>query len=839
MMLPEPLLTVAEVAIYLSCAEETVKRLVRRGLLPAVRVGPRLRFRRDDVERYLAARANTAAAPASAGDRPARPDHRADAEVLYAIAVATAGEDQLEQILATTLDHLRRLVAFTGGSIALVEGDELVIRAAVGPFADVARGQRQPRGAGIAWDVVTTGEPFLSHDLLAEGRRPTSEFRSFLAVPLTWRGAVLGMLEIDSVTPNAFTAEDVALLRRVALALSGSVELARRYMAEAAALDAADAARQRLQVLAEASAAFAAARLDLASVLSVITQRVAEVIGDACSVMLIADDGERLELATTYHPDPAVRERTWSVLASAPHRLGSGAIDSVVQSGRSLRLPTTAPDQLLATPDTDSVPGLSEAGIAGLLAVPLRVQERVLGALTLSRDAAGRPYTSDDQQLLQDLADRAALAIDNARLYQEATVARASANAAAERATFLAELSQQLAASLEDAETLARLTRSALPLLGDACIVYQQAGTDLLRRTALAHVDAAMEELLRNTQRYEIPFAADVPVTRVLRSGQTEVAHDVPDFLVQQVHPDAAYQSLVRRFAPRAYICAPLVARGRRLGAMAFIVSESARTYTADDVGLAEEVARRAALALDNIRLYQEAQAAVAAREQFLSVAAHELKTPLTTLLGNAQLLERRAARDGGLTPRHQRSVEVIGGQAQRLNRLVTALLDITRLESGRLSLERGPLDLSGLARRVVAEVRPTLAQHAIAEELPAEEVLVNGDELRLEQVLHNLLANAVKYSPGGGRIGVVLTTEGDQVRVHVSDQGIGIPPHDLQNIFQRFYRSQNAEAQQLSGMGIGLFVVHEIVALHGGRIGVRSVVGQGSTFTVELPRLI
>ncbi|HWQ12313.1 MAG TPA: ATP-binding protein [Roseiflexaceae bacterium] len=393
---------------------------------------------------------------------------RRDGEILYAIAVATAGEDNLEHILGVALDHLSRVVRLTGGSIALVEGDELVVRAAIGPFAETARRLRLPRGDSIVWRVVTSGEPYLSHDLAAEGRRPSSDFRSFLAVPLIWRGAAFGLLEVDSIEPHAFTEHDMALLQKVATALSGSIELARRY-------------------------------------------------------------------------------------------------------------------------------------------------------------------------------------------------------------------------------------------------------------------------------------------------------------------------------------------------------------------------AR-------NVELYEQAQEAIRIRDMFLSIAAHELKTPLATLLGYTGLLLRRAERSGALSEQDLRLLRVIDAQGGRLNRLVVSLLDLSRIQAGHLSIDLAPLDLQELARRIVEEVQPTLTAHTVTLIGPAAAVWIAGDALRLEQVVYNLLQNAVKYSPHGGEIHVRVGVSGERAHLAVTDQGIGIPPDALPQIFDRFYRAANADRMQIAGMGIGLYVVREIVALHGGSVEVSSVEGQGSTFSVWLP---
>jgi PAS domain S-box-containing protein len=231
----------------------------------------------------------------------------------------------------------------------------------------------------------------------------------------------------------------------------------------------------------------------------------------------------------------------------------------------------------------------------------------------------------------------------------------------------------------------------------------------------------------------------------------------------------------------------------------------------------------------------REAQEAVRVRDAFLSVASHELKNPLTTIMGNAQVLQRRAAREGSLTERDQRVLSVIAEQASRLNQMIATLFDISRIEMGQFQIERNTLDLVALTRRVVADIQPTLAKHTITLHSAATSLLVSGDVLRLEQVLQNLIQNAIKYSPQGGLVVVQVELRGTRVCVSITDQGIGIPIEEIPQLFRRFYRAESAKTQHIEGTGIGLYVAKEIITLHGGDVAVESTEGKGSTFTISL----
>jgi PAS domain S-box-containing protein len=324
-----------------------------------------------------------------------------------------------------------------------------------------------------------------------------------------------------------------------------------------------------------------------------------------------------------------------------------------------------------------------------------------------------------------------------------------------------------------------------------------------------------------------------------------EAAHAKKPILIESRAALAArYPQLSQQPMPEhhSWAAIPLLVEGRVSGAIGLSFSQE-RAFGPDERAFLLTLASQCAQALERARLYEaerlartRAEAAVRLRDQFLSIAAHELKTPLTSLLGYAQLFQRRAQRAGSLAEADERALGVIVGQAARLNRMVAALLDVGRIESGQLSISRAPLDVCDLARRVAEEAREQAEQHPLEISCAPGQLMIEGDDLRLEQVLQNLIQNAIKYSPPGSPVAVRVERQGADAVVAVTDQGLGIPQAALAQLFQRFYRAPNVDERQISGMGIGLFVVKEIVLLHGGSVAVESAEGQGSTFTVRLP---
>jgi signal transduction histidine kinase len=305
------------------------------------------------------------------------------------------------------------------------------------------------------------------------------------------------------------------------------------------------------------------------------------------------------------------------------------------------------------------------------------------------------------------------------------------------------------------------------------------------------------------------------------------------------------YPSLAENFArsgDAASATVPLLLDNRAIGVL-HVVFRAPRRFTEASHAFLLAIGQQCAQALDRARLYEAEQSArraaeeaVQLRDVFFSVAAHELKTPLTALLGRAQLLQRRAARDGHLDDRDAHAVAVIVAQAQRVNQLVTTMLDVARIEQGRLSIAAVPLDLCELVVRVVDEIRPTLERHTIDLDYSDTPLLIVGDPLRLEQVVQNLLDNAMKYSPAGGAVSVRLRRSDGYARLSISDQGVGIPVAAMPSLFERFYRADSTNPRQVTGLGVGLYVVREVVSQHGGAVSVESAEGHGSTFTVSLP---
>jgi signal transduction histidine kinase len=282
----------------------------------------------------------------------------------------------------------------------------------------------------------------------------------------------------------------------------------------------------------------------------------------------------------------------------------------------------------------------------------------------------------------------------------------------------------------------------------------------------------------------------------------------------------------------------PLRARGRITGVMAMLRLTPGHPYAEDDLAFFQELGDRAALILDNARLFEEARDAVRARDEFLSAAAHELRTPVTTVKGYAQMLLRAQVKAGLASDRASQFLLAIDESTDRLRVLTDDLVDVSRLRLGQMPLRPRPMDLVQLTRRLVDRYETQFEErHTLTLVSETEQAVVNVDPDRIEQVLTNLLENAAKYSPEGGQITITISPMRDGIQIEITDPGIGLPAAFKDSIFEPFRRAENAIRDNVPGLGLGLYICANIVERHGGHIDAISPgEGRGTTFRLWLP---
>ncbi len=404
---------------------------------------------------------------------------------------------------------------------------------------------------------------------------------------------------------------------------------------------------------------------------------------------------------------------------------------------------------------------------------------------------------------------------------------------------FLAEASSVIASSLEYETTLGSVARMAVPTLADWCTVDVLEDERTIKRLAVAHVDPKkIEWAYELQQRYPPDMDALQGVPNVLRTGKSEIYSEIRDEMLVAAAHDAEHLQIMRDIGFTSAIIVPLVTQGRTLGAITLIAAESGRKFGPEDVALAESLAQRAAIAIDNARLYRDAQAASRLKDEFLATVSHELRTPLTAVLGWAHMLRAGQLDEQG----EAQALEIIERNARAQAQLIDDLLDVSRIITGKLRLDVRPVDPASFIEAAIDAVRPA----AEAKGVRIQQVMdtgvsaVSGDPARLQQVVWNLLSNAIKFTPRDGRVQVRLERINSHLEITVSDTGAGINAKFLPFVFERFRQADGTTTRQHGGLGLGLAIVRQLVELHGGSVQVESRgEGLGATFTVKLPLLI
>ncbi len=471
--------------------------------------------------------------------------------------------------------------------------------------------------------------------------------------------------------------------------------------------------------------------------------------------------------------------------------------------------------------------------------IPFRIGGEPAGTINVVGVREAAP-TADEIALLQIVADQIGHAVRAAELHHQSEIS-------SRRAAFLADISRAFNATLDLQQVLDLVAERATRVLGEWCVIYLRE-QEIMRMSAVHHPNPEQTRIVREVFSTQPVRVGEGIAGTVVLSGETRVFREFGEEQIRALAPreDPAYMNELRKV--RSWACLPLFSRGAGVGAL--VIATVDRELTDTDLDLASAFAEIAAAAIANARLYddertlrayaeaaqQRLEEADRQKDEFLSVASHELRTPLTSAHGFTQVMLRRAAREQALDPRQLEALTTIETQLRRMAALLNDLLDFTHVQSGALPLHPSPLDLVKLAGAVVESMRATFAGRLITMHAPGTSVGGVWDGDRIEQVVINLLENAVKYSPDGGAIDVTVSREHDWAVLRVRDRGLGIPPASMQRLFERFYRIPNKEHQQINGIGIGLYICRRIAERHGGTISVEQPDGPGAIFVLRLP---
>lgn len=399
---------------------------------------------------------------------------------------------------------------------------------------------------------------------------------------------------------------------------------------------------------------------------------------------------------------------------------------------------------------------------------------------------------------------------------------------------YLAEASKILGSSLDYQTTLNTIAKLAVPQIADWCGVDILEGTNKIRQVAVAHVDPQKVKWAKKIRRSQgVDFASNQGLARVLKTGQAEIYPVISDEMLQSSAKSEKDLELMKSIGFRSAMIVPILFQKRPVGAITFVTTETNRHYNQADLLMAEELGTRASVAIENARLYRKSQDAISLRDDFISVASHELKTPITSVKVFTQVLKKHSEQIGD--SKAVAHLNTMDKQLNKLTELVYDLLNISKIQAGKMEFKYEYFDFDSLVKEIVNVLQQIEERHTIVIEGQTNKK-VYGDQERIGQVFNNLITNAIKYSPKSKEIVIKLSSDEKYVQVGVQDFGIGMAKEHLSKIFERFYRVYDTTDKTFPGLGIGLYICAEIVKRHGGKLWVESDLGKGSNFLFRLP---
>ena len=748
--------------------------------------------------------------------------------------------------LQPVFDTIVRLAGVVCGAVDAIlwtiDGAELVVRAHHGPLPATI-GARQPIHGSVAGYAVREARVVHVEDLTEADDFPVGRdlarrlgWRTTLSAPLLREGVAIGAILIRRSEVRPFTDKQIALLQTFADQAVIAIENVRlftelqgknRALTEAhaqvsEALDQQTATSEILKVISRSPT-------DVQPVFDAIAESAMRLC-DAGVGGVLTFDGELVHLAGMANIDPLGVGVLRDVFPMAPSR-GSASARAILT-----REVVNIPD-VLAEPDYGIAQQAAAVGFRSIVSVPMLREGRVLGAVTSGRATPG-PFTDKQIALLQTFADQAMIAIENVRLFNELQGTNRALTASLEQQTATSEVLRAIAHTQTDAQPVFdTIVRSAARLCdAPVAAVFLTDGRMLYH---MANYGSSPEGLKAQLARFPRPVAMDT-VSGMAILART-IVH-VPDIEDPSTH-DFVQQS-GRLLGFRSVVGVPMLREGESMGVLNVTRREAGR-FSDTEVDLLKTFADQAVIAIENVRLFNDLelanrglQAASRHKSEFLANMSHELRTPLNAVLGFSEVLSERMF--GELNEKQEEYLKDIQASGQHLLSLINDILDLSKVEAGRMELELTDFHLPAALDNAMTLVRERAARRGIALHADVDERLgqIQADERKIRQVVLNLLSNAIKFTPEGGSINVRAMPGDGVVKVSVGDTGAGIAPEDQEAIFEEFKQVGTA-AKKVEGTGLGLALSRKFVELHGGRIWVTSELGAGSTFTFTIPMRI
>jgi len=757
----------------------------------------------------------------------------ATAEILRAISSSTF---DLQPVLETVIENATKLCDAPFGVIHRFDGELFRVGAfycSTSPeYREFWQGMELRPGRG---SVV--GRVGLEHrtvqilDVLADPEFQLSEsqrtggFRTAMGVPMLREGMLIGAIFIGRTELRAFTDSQIALLQTFADQAVIAIENVRLFKELEARNKDLTVALEQQTATSEILRVISSSQTDVQPVFDTIV-RSAVRLCDGLYGSAIRFDGEMMHLAAGYNYTPEVRQALEDAFPMRPDRR--------MMSGRAI-LTRTVIQVEDALDDPEYAQHVARAGgFRSMLAVPMMREGNPIGAIVVNRGHPG-PFSASQIDLLKTFADQAVIAVENVRLFTELQARTGELIQSVEKLTALGEISQAVSSTLNVETVLQTIVSRASQLAGaDGCAIYEyDDATETFHIRATHNLDSVLVRTLRASPLRKGEGAMG-------RAAETREPTQVADIAVA-----GAYQSHIRdtllAAGYRALLSVPLLLEDQVIGSLS-LNRHAPGEFPPEAVGVLKTFASQSALAIQNARLFREIadkstqlEAASRHKSEFLANMSHELRTPLNAIIGFSEVLVDRMF--GELNEKQDEYLKDIYASGQHLLSLINDILDLSKIEAGRMELEATDFDLAGAIDNALILVRERATRRGITLGRTIDEHLgmLRGDERKVKQVLLNLLSNALKFTPEGGRIDVSAQLQDGVAEVTVADTGVGIAPEDLEAVFEEFRQVGTAD-KKVEGTGLGLALSRKFIELHGGRIWVKSEVEHGSTFTFTLP---
>ena len=761
----------------------------------------------------------------------------ATAEILRVISQA---QTDVRPVFEAIADSAMRLLGAWATAVTRYDGEQVSLAAARGGLpgsADAARDRLQllhrptlpPEQSVLTKRVHYVVDVETDPSCSTEFRRHAVErgFRSFVSVPMLRGNDPLGIITVSRVQPGEFSTAEIALLQTFADQAVIAVENVRLFTELqtsnrelTAALDTQTATSDILRVI-------SGSRTDVQPVFDAILQSAVRLLG-GYSGTVTRLVGDRVELAAVTSTDTSDDAAFRTAFLQSRHYEGA-ATQAILA-----RAPINVADTLTDARFPDSARARAQArGFRSAVFVPLLRGEEAIGAISVSRREPGG-FTGDEIVLLQMFAGQAVIAIENARLLSELQERTEDLTRSVGELRALSEIGQAIGSTLDLQTVLTTIVARATALAGaDAGVIYEyDPHREVFEPRAAEHLENEVMQAL---------------VATPLRKGQgatgrlAEVREPIQRVDLRVLAEQAPVRDALIRAGYRALLAVPLVRENDLIGGLT-VFRKTPGEYAANVVELMQTFATQSALAIQNARLFLEIEdkgrqleAASQHKSEFLANMSHELRTPLNAIIGFSEMLTERMF--GELNDKQDEYLRDIYASGQHLLSLINDILDLSKIEAGRMELELAQFHLPQAIENALVLVRERAVRRGLTLEQSIDPRLgeMQGDERKIKQVLLNLLSNAIKFTPDGGRVGVRAAPVDEHVEVAVSDTGVGIGPEDQEAVFEEFRQVGTAE-KKAEGTGLGLALARKFIELHGGRIGVQSQVGVGSTFTFTLP---